>query len=254
MSFVDFNKDGWDDISLMTYEGAHFYINLEGQGFEEIDLGVLNDISADLNMVLWVDFDNDGDKDLFVSAESDSVYLFRNEGDLVLVDVTEELGLDGLSTANYGAAWGDINNDGLLDLYVCRYHFSFQTGYQYENRLFLQEENGMFSDISMSAGVSNGSNPSFQPIFWDYDEDGWQDIFIINDLLAAFNTMYRNNGDGTFTDVTAAVGLYQNYNAMSASPGDYDNDEDMDIFVSNGSAGNYLYQNDGAGNFTNVGL
>ena len=253
-SFADFNGDGWDDISLMTFEGARFYLNQEGLGFEEIDLGILSDISLDLNMALWVDFDNDGDKDLFVSAESDSVYLFRNEGDLELVDVTAELGLSGLNTANYGAAWGDINNDGKLDLYLCRYHFNFQTGYQYENRLFLQQANGSFIDISMSAGVNNGSNPSFQPIFWDYDEDGWQDIFIINDLLAAHNTLYRNNGNNTFTDVTAAAGLYQNYNAMSATVGDYDNDQDMDLFVSNGSAGNYLYQNNGNAVFTNVGL
>lgn len=253
-SFVDFNGDGWDDVSMATTNGKpRFWINDQNGGFVETDLGILPDNQADLNMLLWVDYDNDGDRDLFISAQDVGIYLFENDGNLNLTDITEDAGLVVEATYNSGACWGDINNDGLLDLYLSRYHYFFQEGNQYENRLFVQNDDGTFSDITSSAGVANGSRNTYLVAFWDYDEDGWIDIFIANDLMNDPNFLFRNNGDETFTDVSAETGFDVIMNAMSATVGDYDNDEDMDLFVSNTGEGNHLYRNNNDGTFTNVG-
>ncbi len=252
ISFADFNGDGWDDLSIGSRDQIpKFFINDQGNGFIPVVLNIPGNVLNEINMILWADYDNDGDKDLLLSIENRNIQFYQNQGDLNLVNVTEEVGLSVENVPNYGAAWADINNDGLLDLYLCRYNSSPDVSYIYENRLFKQLPNGTFEDISLTASVSDGQKPSFQPLIWDYDLDGWQDIFIINDRAFHSNVMYRNLGDETFENTSTETGLEQIFDAMSVVHGDFDNDQDMDIFISN-TIGNYLNRNNGDGTFTNV--
>jgi len=252
ISFADFNGDGWDDLSIgSTEQPPRFYINNAGNTFSLVNISAIPSTHDHVKMILWADYDNDGDKDLLLSIDDRNLQFYRNDGDLNLVNITSESGLDVELVNNYGAAWADINNDGLLDLYLCRYNTYEEVSYAHENRLFKQLPNGTFQDISLSAGVSDGQKASFQPLLWDYDSDGWQDIFIINDKTGQSNSMYRNLGNETFENTTVETGLNQYFNAMTVSLGDYDNDQDLDIFISNTNE-NYLNRNNGDGTFTNV--
>ena len=119
------------------------------------------------------------------------------------------------------------------------------------NYLFKNHGDGTFSDVTEIAGVGNGSQYSFQGLWLDYDEDGWQDLFVINDRMPASNAMYRNNGDGTFQDVTLELGLEDFFFSMCNTGGDYDNDGDIDLFVTNNPFGHRLYDFDN-GTYSNV--
>lgn len=256
VSFYDFNQDGWDDLSFCTnITDPVFYINNQGI-YEEIDLGIENVFGGDIKVLQWVDYDNDGDSDLFMSTSYYPVTLFENIGNLELVDVTEDAGIAIQFVRNFGSCWGDVNNDGWLDLYICKYHNpNVDNGYEYTNHLYMNNGDGTFTDETDNAEVSDEVRASFQSVFMDYDEDGYQDIFVINDRLFMRNSMYWNEGDGSFQDKTTEVGMELYIDAMSITVGDYDNDTDLDIYIANDpyeSTGNVLmnYFNDG---FTDFG-
>jgi hypothetical protein len=251
VSFADFNGDGWDDLSFAQYNANPvFYQNLEGT-FQFINLGV--SVSGDVKMIQWVDYDNDGDKDLFITVEGDPVKLYNNDGAMNLTEVTEDAGLQIQWVNHYGSCWGDINNDGWLDLYVCKYHNAVMNqGYEYTNHLYKNLGNGTFEDITLSSGTGNGVKASFQSVFVDVNRDGFEDIFVINDRLTESNALFLNNGDETFLDVTTSSGMEIYMDAMTASPGDFDNDGDLDIFISNSDFGNKFMLDNGDGTYTDI--
>ncbi|MGB0424986.1 MAG: CRTAC1 family protein, partial [Flavobacteriales bacterium] len=157
-----------------------------------------------------------------------------------LIDVTEQANLIQNSLAwTQGACWGDYDRDGFLDLYVSNYNWN--TGI--DNWLYHNNGDGTFTETAQELGVSNGSCPTFQAVFMDYNNDLWPDIFVINDRIPT-NAMYRNNGDGSFTDVTYTAGVNHSIDAMTASVCDFDKDGDQDIYVTNGPNGNLFLEND----------
>lgn len=253
ISFADFNGDGWDDLSFATNAiDPIFYVNTEGN-YMEIDLGITNEPQGDIKAILWVDYDNDGDKDLFISTSYHPVKLYNNDGFMNLTDVTAAVGFIDQTTRNFGACWGDYNNDGWLDLYLCKYHNpDWNTGYAYENHLYRSNMDGTFIEVANFAGVEDGVLPSFQSVFFDFDNDGLEDIYVINDRLVHQNTMYKNMGDGTFTDVSEITGTDLWMDAMSITVGDYDNDQDLDLYLANTNEGNVFLQNQGDGTFIDV--
>jgi hypothetical protein len=187
-----------------------------------------------------VDYDNDGDYDFFLSTyNSGQCRLFQNDGNFVFTDVTLSSGLFGLTSANYGASFADYDKDGDLDLYLCRYYKEGDTlNPLIPNALFRNNGNGTFTNVTVQAGVGNGARPSFMGVWLDYDDDTYPDLYVINDRGLWINTMYRNNGDGTFSDVTQATNTAMQYglaadDPMSATFADFDNDGDNDIFASN---------------------
>ncbi|MBW6512614.1 MAG: CRTAC1 family protein [Desulfuromonadaceae bacterium] len=167
-------------------------------------------------------------------------------GEFSDVSVAAGVADDGLGK---GVAFADINNDGLVDLYV-----SNKGG---ANKLFLNKGNGRFEDITAKAGAGI-DHPGFTmgSVFGDYNNDGFIDLYLATGgrYEIEANRLFRNNGDGTFTDVTAQAGVGAKVFTYAASFADYDNDGDLDIYCANYGVGakNILYRNNGDGTFTDV--
>lgn len=229
---------------------------------------------------LFFDYDNDGWIDLFIvdggSLADPAVdararhRLFRNTGKGVFTDVTESSGIRH-TAYGMGTCAGDVDNDGRVDLYVTNYG---------PNVLYRNSGNGTFTDVTRAAGVGLGGW-STSCAFVDIDGDGDLDLFVTNYLdapktnnrfcgdpqrrirvychplvyPAVANVLYRNDGKGTFTDVSAAAGLAKYVgNGLGVAVGDYDDDGKPDVFVANDSVPNFLFHNEGGGRFSEVGL
>ncbi|WP_046757183.1 FG-GAP-like repeat-containing protein [Kordia jejudonensis] len=248
ISFCDFNNDGWDDITIATQSGdpVKIYKN-NGDGTFSPETTLVPNNTAQQKQVIWVDFDNDGDKDLFVAGDVDGSRFYRNDG-TQLTDITVAAGFPTEPQDNYGASWGDYNNDGYLDVFLCNRGANIpQPNYLYKNN-----GDGTFTNVSAAAGIDAGSHLSFCSAFFDYNNDGWQDIYMANDKINTTNILYKNNGDGTFSDVSEESGTNIAIDAMSVTIADFDGDTWFDIYVTNGIPGNYLLRNNGDGTFTNI--
>jgi len=231
------------------------------------------------------DYNNDGLLDIFFAngAEIPSLEktspeyynrLYRNNGDGTFTDVTAGAGLQGIGYS-IGAAAGDYDNDGFVDLYVAGVN---------RNQLFHNNGDGSFIDVTAKAGVAgtvanHGKVWAVTAGWFDYNNDGLLDLFVVNYLDYNLNTapqchfeaitiycspndfrgmpniLYRNNGDGTFTDVSepSHISRYAG-KGMGVAFADYDNDGFTDIFVSNDTFPNYLLHNNGDGTFTDVAM
>lgn len=248
VSFVDFDNDGWDDISITSESGEdlYFYKNNNGTFTRVTFTGISS--TDESKQITWVDYDNDGDKDLFVTNIVGVNKFYRNDGNMMFTDISTSIGFFQDDLFTYGASFGDIDNDGDLDAFI-----SNRDGISESQRNYLyRNDNGVFVDITQTAGISMANHLSFCSIFFDYDNDGDQDIYISNDKPIYKNLLYRNNGDGTFTDVSDASGAGIEINAMSTTIGDYNNDGWFDIYVTNTPQGNALLKNNGDGTFTDV--
>ncbi len=225
------------------------------------------------------DYDNDGDIDIYFlngaplkGTKVDKVpknALYRNEGNWKFSDVTEKAGV-GDTGYGLGVAVGDYDNDGYSDIYVNNWG---------PNVLYRNNGDGTFTDVTKKAGVDCGFKMGAGTCFLDMDKDSDLDLYVSNYLDFSYekhsvntvsgfavymgpgfyspvpDVMYRNNGNGTFTDVSELCGVAgQRGTAMGMVCGDYDNDGDTDVFVLNDMKGNFLFQNDGTGKFEDVGL
>lgn len=212
---------------------------------------------------VWIDHDGDRDLDLLVTGYG-SMTLYQNQGDGSFLDATADAGL---TQKGYWAAasFGDFDRDGDLDLYVCGYvQYSFdpkdreRATSQYEsvipatlnpstypphpNLLLENDGSGKFTDVTGRAGVANEKGRSLGAIWCDFDEDGWLDLYVANDI--SDNVMYRNRGDGTFDDTSHASWVADYRGAMGMAVCDWDSDGDLDIFVTHWIAQeNALYVN-----------
>ena len=212
--------------------------------------------------------------------------LFHNNCNGTFEDVSKKAGIT-VGSHGRGMAWGDYNNDGFLDLYIANYGvLKFQktdtswdlTGWITEpNILYHNNGNGTFSNVASKAHVVGlascinyknyqnvpraqinhiakdkileGLKNNWQPTWFDYDNDGFQDLYVSNETM--INVLYHNNGDGTFSDTTEKAGLCQLSSTHGVAIGDYNNDGNLDIYVT-GSQRNLLWQNNGNGTFTEV--
>lgn len=248
VSFCDFNGDGWDDLTYSTTDGQSlkFFQNNNGT-FAEVDLGIPN--TYRVKQVLWVDYDNDGDKDFMATSISDVNKYYNNNGDMTFTDVTNSIGFFTANLFTYGISFADIDNDGDLDAFISNRDDQTFNQYSY---LYRNNGNGTFTDISSTAGIFLGNQLSFCSAFFDFDNDGDQDIYVANDKLPNKNRLYQNNGNGVFTDISDFSGAGVTIDAMSTTIGDYNNDGWFDIYVTNTTAGNYHLKNNGNGTFTNM--
>ncbi|MDA8018787.1 MAG: VCBS repeat-containing protein [Thermoanaerobaculia bacterium] len=236
---ADFDGDGWDDVFLGSGGRPALFRNvgtadLVGRRFEEVTTGQPFADLWHVNVAGFADFDNDGDQDLFLGAYFGRNYLFENDGTGRFIEVTDP-GFQDLDLITVFSFF-DYDADGDLDIYLGRY-LDARTEIPDS---FLYARNGMpdrlyenlgglrFRDVSAEAGIGD-EGLALSLAAADYDNDGDQDLYVANDF--GRNTMYQNQGDGTFRDVSLASRSFAIGGSMSASWGDYDNDGLLDLYV-----------------------
>ena len=226
---------------------------------------------------VFLDYDKDGNIDLYISSgnfiegfsEGEPVEgqnkLYRNLGNGKFRDVTSQAGV-GHDGYGMGMSVGDFNNDGFPDIYITNHG---------PNVLYKNNGDGTFTDISKKSGIE-GNACSVGAVWLDYDNDGYLDIYVGNyvQFIANYDfyyapdgfpgpmaydaepdVLYRNNGDGTFTDVTKEMGVYfPEGRAMGVGIADYDNDGYVDIYVANDHMVNYMFHNEAGQGFEEVGV
>ena len=289
-AFVDYDNDSFLDLYVTNYvkyaiesdqvcmdKGVRVYCDprlYEG----ELDIlyhnngdGTFTDVTESAGFsgatgrglaIAWGDYDDDGDMDVYIANDADQNFLYRNNGDGTFTDVSLTAGVgfseDGDAENGMGADFGDYDNDGYLDLVVT--NFQDQT-----NTLYHNEGGGLFSDVSYASKIGTISLPylAWGVSFCDYDNDGYQDLFIANGHLhenvQAFNPtgfyeqpnlLFCNNRDGTFdevgTDSGSGMGLEKVSRGFAHS--DYDNDGDLDLLVTNLKGAPDLLENRGGQN------
>lgn len=245
-SFFDFNYDGKDDICLASSAGAksQFLLNKEG-GFANVDINIGD---AEVKQILWGDYDKDGDADLFIAMFGAPNQFFNNLGDSIFIDVSEQIGIIQNDGPTIGSTWGDINNDGWIDLLTLDYYLNNRDSKQVAY-VYLNDQNGKL--IQTDVGIDLIGRSSFCASFFDYDNDGDEDLYIANDFHTG-NVLYQNQGDGSFIDVSVEAGAGLEMAGMSVTIGDYDNNGYPDIYITNITSGNKLLKNSGDGTFLEV--
>lgn len=210
------------------------------------------------------DFDGDGRLDLMTSTwdPSGELRLFRNSVDVTFVEVSAEAGLTGM-TGGLNLVHADYDNDGDADVLVLRGAWLGTAG-THPNSLLRNDGQGNFTDVTFAAGLGEVHYPTQAAAWADYDLDGDLDLYIGNEYsvgsttygsttfegLPAPSQLFRNNGDGTFTDVATAAGVLNEGFTKGVAWGDFDGDRFPDLLVSNYGGANRLYHNNGNGTFT----
>ncbi len=245
---ADFDGDGDVDIFVPQAKGRgpRLYVN-SGEGYFTDEAGSRGlGGTREGRVGLFFDYDNDGDLDLLVANDDDlepSTFTLYRQDAGQFTDVTAAAGLLKAPVIEAYPLWwggicaGDINNDGYLDFYTCQFLGPAQ--------LFLNNGDGTFSDISVSSGIAAPDLFCHQPIMFDFNGDGWTDIYQAVDF--APNELWINQHDNTFVDMAAQAGLDNSMNDMGVTLGDYDNDGDFDMYITNiyrDGKHNVLYRND----------
>jgi hypothetical protein len=260
-------------FSDVTKETGITFIHTDGSSGQRY---IVESVSSGLALF---DYDGDGDVDIYflngaplrgtMYDKAPTNELYRNEGGWRFTNVTDQAGV-GDTGYGLGVAVGDYDNDGDLDIYVNNYG---------PNVLYRNNGDGTFTDVASQAGVANGHKVGAATHFLDMDKDGDLDLFVANyldftyenhmirtskgipkyagpmDFPAMPNDLYRNNGDGTFTDVSIESGIAEHKGwGMGGVCADFDNDGDTDIYIANDEYANFLFQNDGTGKFEETGL
>jgi tetratricopeptide (TPR) repeat protein len=243
---ADYNNDGCSDILVLR--GAWEFPMRKSLLRNNCD-GTFTDVTREAGLAepatrtqtaVWADIDNDGLLDLFVGNENGPGQLFHNQGDGTFEDISHSAGVDRIAFTK-GVVAADYDNDGFVDFYVSNLYGG--------NFLYHNNHNLTFTEVSERAGVHQPQSQSFATWFFDYDNDGWPDLFVTSYFFSADETLrsylglphnvetlklYRNMKNGTFKDVTAEVGLDKINMPMGANFGDVDNDGFLDIFLATG--------------------
>jgi tetratricopeptide (TPR) repeat protein len=235
------------DSHRMVVKGGYSKPKVE---FEDIAHRIGLDKTAANRGTAIFDYDNDGYLDIAIATAHGGISLFHNNGDGTFTDVSVGSGLDGCVEA-FGLSIGDYNNDGYADIFVTRFGFYAGHGHLYRNN-----GDGTFTDVTEQAGLSVWG-PGFAASWVDYDNDGFLDLYIPNNLGSLFerkvpNRLFHNNGDGTFTEVTDQCGISTIWPSIGGAWADYNNDGTQSLFVSNGIGRSELFRNNGDGTFTDV--
>ncbi|HYK89354.1 MAG TPA: CRTAC1 family protein [Acidobacteriota bacterium] len=284
-AFLDYNNDGWLDIYLVNSGETDFYkprVPIRNALYRNNKDGTFTDVTLKAGVeghgfgmgVAAADYDGDGWTDILVTG-LDHVILYRNKGDGTFEDVTEKAGLkaQGWSTS---AAWLDYDNDGKLDLYICNFvewspslnvtcgnygkkGYCIPTLFKRTSSwLFHNNGDGTFTDVSKRSGIAQIGGKGLAVVAADFDNDGWIDIFQGNDT--AENFLFKNNRNGTFTEVGLMAGVAygregEPRSSMGADAQDYDGDGWLDLCVPNIDQQLFsLYRNNRDGTFDDEGI
>ena len=242
----DYNNDGCTDILVLR--GAWEFPqrksllrnNCDGTFTDVTSAAGLAEPASQTQSAVWADIDNDGYLDLFVANEDRPSQLFRNRGDGTFEDISHKAGIDKMAYSKAVVA-ADYDNDGYVDFYVSNLNG--------DNFLYHNNHDGTFTEVAAHAGVQKPWQ-SFPAWFFDYDNDGWPDLFVSSYYVSVDESirgylgltphsetlkLYKNLGNGTFRDVTADVGLDRMFMTMGSNFGDIDNDGYLDIYLGTGN-------------------
>lgn len=223
--------------------------SLHAQYFSKVTTGIQVTDGGDSRAVNWIDYDNDGDLDLFVTngkQGGQNNFLYRNDGSGTFTKISDSpVTLD--SRSSDGSTWGDYDNDGDEDLYVTNW-------YGQPNLFYMNNGDGSFTQITGSA-VSTASTYSEAASWGDMDNDGDLDLYVCNSEGDKRNNFYQNNGDGSFTRITTGVAVTEAYFSRNADWIDINNDGKLDLFVTNeANQHENVYYGNGDGTFTKATL
>ncbi|MFI5138135.1 MAG: CRTAC1 family protein [Sphingobacteriales bacterium] len=263
-AWIDYDQDGNDDLFIVNEAGPLTMTPGEVkkspahcQLYHNYGNGTFTDVTkkAGINFqgcgmgVAVGDIDNDGYPDIFITAYGKNMF-YHNNGNGTFTDETQKAGFGGQDGFWTGASWGDYDRDGFLDLYVCGYVKYKQLNKQpvvargnnaepaginplsfppQRNLLYHNNRNGTFTEVAIPAGVADFTGKSLSASWCDLNNDGWPDLYVANDVGS--NALYLNKGDGTFVDVSYAAHVADYRSSMGLAIGDWDNDGDMDLFV-----------------------
>jgi hypothetical protein len=242
----DYNNDGHMDVFICR--GAWLEQPIRPTLLRNNGNGTFTDVTLETGLAhpvnsiaaMWADFDNDGFLDLFVCCEGQPNRLYRNKGDGTFEEVAQKAGVKGTGQVCKGGAWIDYDNDGYPDLFLTYYGGTAQ--------LFHNNRDGTFTDVTEAMGIS-GPVMGFSCWAFDFDNDGWLDIFAtsydrtVQDVVKGMigqphyrqtGRLYRNLGGKGFKDVTKEAGLDQVYATMGSNFADFDNDGYLDIYLGTG--------------------
>jgi len=260
----DYDGDGWPDLYVTQYERSILYHNNHDGTFTDVTAKAGVAAPGWASSAVWFDYDNDGRLDLFVCRSVDfhksnnrfcgnpaagdryyciptvypptSCYLFHNNGDGTFTDVSEESGIASVKGIAWGVVATDINNDGLMDLFV--------SNDTMPNFLFANRGHGKFEEIGLQSGTGYSADGRARSGMGvdsaDYDQDGWMDLFL-TDVDEEMFSLYHNSHDETFEDESISNGIGMTVRYMSAwgvKFFDYDNDGNIDLFIVTGHPDN----------------
>ena len=262
-AWADFDNDGYLDLywtkgakggSTLGMKKDELYQNLHNLTFLNIaDAAGTTNTWGRGRSIAWGDFNNDGYLDIVDANLRTATIILQNNGNDTFTDVTSVSGIGAVTFPE--VCFVDYDNDGWADLFFT----ISQRGSTLNDRLYRNNHDGTFTDVSRAAKLKKLTYGR-TPCWGDYNNDGFLDLYIARgqDNDPANQTLYRSNGNGTFTEVTAAAGLASLSNNRAAMWGDYDNDGYLDLYVVNsgsdpvGKGPNHLYHNNGDGTFTDV--
>ena len=244
-SWGDYDNDGDLDLFVANNKGTSnfLYKNNGDETFDKITTGHIVNYDGYCHGATWGDFNNDGYLDLFVADFMPTKFnlLYKNNGDGTFT-LLEETPVSTDANYSIGASWADYDNDGDADLFVPNvndYDYLYQNS---GNGKFVKVTNAVTAEQKNSVGSSWG----------DYDNDGDLDLFVAH-AGNQDNDLFQNNGDGSFTKITSGVVVSDRGNSHGSAWGDYDNDGDLDLFVTNDrNEVNFFYANNGDGTFTKL--
>ncbi|MGY8753692.1 MAG: FG-GAP repeat domain-containing protein, partial [Phycisphaerales bacterium] len=243
VSWQDVDLDGFVDL-LVTNSGGdnckkRLMINQGDNTFERNEYAGLDSEWNEGRGAAWCDYNNDGLADVYIVCGSEdnlvewrrTNLLFKNNGDGTFTNVAAQAGVADVGHGR-GVAWGDINNDGYMDLLIGNQVGSDHPG---DNKLYLNDGDGTFTDISVSSGLVENVRTRCVSMA-DYNNDGLLDLYTVNfGTILPHNRLLRNNGDETFTDVAQWTLVAAAVNGDSATWTDYDNDGWVDLYAVGGS-------------------
>lgn len=234
----DFDGDGKPDVYVVCKTGEnHLYRNLGNFKFEDVTAkaGVGGPTDAWKEGATFVDVNNDGRLDLYVSRFGAPNLLYINQGDGTFKEEAAQRGL-AVSDASDQAAFMDYDRDGKLDVFIQTNLLDAEahpTGQR--NYLFHNNGDGTFTNVTDDAHISSVDAQGHSATWWDYNEDGWPDLYVANDFKEP-DILYRNNGDGTFTNVLSWVVPHTPHSSMGADIADINNDGHIDLLVADMAA------------------